>query len=96
LTVQNTGDRRGATVPQLYLISAAGAPLRRLVAFKRVELAPGERRSIEVAVDPRLLARWDVKHHRWWITQGAYVFALGDSATNLGKPGQVQLREGGL
>lgn len=80
--VANEGDRAGATVAQLYLVSRGGAAKRRLVGFRRVELAPGERRRIALDIDPRLLADW--KDGRWTIATGDYGFALGENAEALG------------
>jgi beta-glucosidase len=48
--VTNTGDRAGATVPQLYLVEP-----RRLLGFERVELAPGESRRVSITAEPRVL-----------------------------------------
>ena len=53
-TVTNTGDRDGADVPQLYLTEAAGDERMRLLSFERVELQPGQSRSVRVTADPRL------------------------------------------
>src|SRR5215472_127753 len=57
-TVTNTGDRKGADVPQVYLTSAPDGPRMRLLGFERVELEPGESRTVTVTADPRLLARF--------------------------------------
>jgi beta-glucosidase len=90
-TVKNTGPQAGAVVAQLYLVSAAGTRLQRLAAFRRVALAPRERQTVSVALDPRLLAHWDTAAHRWRIDAGRYVFALGPSAAELGKPAELDL-----
>ena len=58
-TVTNSGGRRGAAVPQTYLISAPDDRRCRLIGFERVELDPGESRTVSVTADPRLLARFD-------------------------------------
>jgi len=84
-TVRNTGQRAGDTVPQLYMVSAAGKPLQRLVAFSRIALDPGQSRVVRMALDPRLLAHWDSTQHRWQIDAGRYGFALGSSAGELGE-----------
>ena len=47
-TVKNTGERAGATVGQVYLVSRDGKTKLRLVGFKRVELAPGESQKVTV------------------------------------------------
>ncbi len=54
-TVTNSGGRRGAAVPQTYLISAPDDRRCRLIGFERVELDPGESRTVIVTADPRLL-----------------------------------------
>jgi beta-glucosidase len=94
--VTNTGLRTGAAVPQLYLVSASGAPLLRLVGFSRVLLQPGERREVTLDVEPRLLAHWDERRRCWQISAGRYVFALGRSSSDLGEPATAMLRAGRL
>jgi beta-glucosidase len=57
--VTNSGERGGADVPQLYLTGASGEKTQRLIGFQRVDLKPGERRTVKLKVDPRLLARFE-------------------------------------
>jgi beta-glucosidase len=78
-TVTNTGDRAGADVPQLYL----SEPRMRLLGFERVELEPGESRSVTLTADPRLLARFDGDAEQWRIEEGECVVALGRAADDL-------------
>lgn len=88
-TVKNTGEREGQDVAQLYLVDAAGKALRRLAAFGKIDLKPGESRELSLNVDPRLLADWD--RHGWLIKGGTYGFALGESASDLGPVVTLQL-----
>jgi beta-glucosidase len=81
-TVKNTGPRDGAATAQLYLVSRAGAPKQRLVGFSRVSLASGASQTIDLTIDPRLLADW--KDGSWVMAGGDYGFALGDDAETLG------------
>jgi beta-glucosidase len=85
-TVTNSGKVAGADVPQVYLTDVAGEPRMRLLAFERLELKPGESKTVTVEADPRLLARFDGKNGlgQWRITEGTYRVALGKSAGNLG------------
>ncbi|AXB45234.1 glycoside hydrolase family 3 N-terminal domain-containing protein [Amycolatopsis albispora] len=58
-TVANTGTRDGATVVQLYGRDEAASvvrPVRQLLTFERVELAPGERRELTFEVPAARLA----------------------------------------
>lgn len=82
-TVTNTGKRSGADVPQVYLTEAPGEKRMRLLGFERVELKPGESRTVTVTADPRLLARFDGAAGQWRISQGMYRVALGRSAGDL-------------
>ncbi|WP_366857050.1 glycoside hydrolase family 3 C-terminal domain-containing protein [Novosphingobium sp.] len=81
-TVANTGQRLGAEVAQLYLVSRAGKPIRRLVGFQRVPLAAGAKQAVNLAIDPRLLADWSDKG--WTMPAGTYGFALGTDAEHVG------------
>src|SRR5262245_53364413 len=78
--VTNTGGRAGAEVAQLYLTAAPGEQRRRLLAFERVELPPGDSRRLTLMADPRLLARLDGPAGRWVITPGAHHIAVASSA----------------
>jgi beta-glucosidase len=89
--VKNTGERTGVAVPQLYLVSAAGQRLERLVGFARIPLEPQENRVVAVTIDSRLLGSWDGKKHRWTILGGDYFFALGVSASDLNDPVSIRL-----
>jgi beta-glucosidase len=82
-TVRNTGLRAGADVPQFYLVAAPGGERVRLLGFERVELEPGESRRVDLAADPRLLARYDTAAGRWRIDGGSYRVALGRAADDL-------------
>ena len=83
--MRNTGQRAGSAVEQLYVApadwKAAGweAP-KRLGAFAKTALKPGEAKSIEVTVDPRLLATYEAANNNWHVTAGVYRIMLGDSS----------------
>jgi beta-glucosidase len=91
LTVRNTGDRAGATVAQLYAVSRDGKARQRLVGFQRVELAPGTQKTVEMVIDPRLLADWDGAG--WTIAAGEYRFASGENALLLDAPVSVRFKK---
>jgi len=78
--VTNTGKVAGDEVVQLYLTDRPGGPARRLLAFGKVSLAPGETRRVALSADPRLIADYDVSGHRWRIAAGRYGVALGEDA----------------
>ncbi|WP_431677863.1 glycoside hydrolase family 3 C-terminal domain-containing protein [Kitasatospora sp. KL5] len=86
LTVANTGGRTGAEVVQLYARThdaPVATPLRRLVGFERIELAPGEERQVSFRVPLAALGRFDPAHGRWTVDPGRHTLAAGASATDL-------------
>ncbi|USI73234.1 beta-glucosidase [Sphingomonas morindae] len=84
-TVTNSGARAGMDVPQVYVSPPAGAGWeapRRLGAFAKVALRPGESRTLSVRVDPRLLATF-AEGRGWSRPAGRYEVALGASSRDL-------------
>jgi beta-glucosidase len=87
VTVRNTGEVVGKHVVQLYVSTTAGParrPLRELRSFAKVELQPGESRTVELVLDRRAFAYWDVDLKDWVVASGAYtVQACADAQTVL-------------
>jgi beta-glucosidase len=87
--IRNTGARTGAEVAQLYLgfPAAAGEPPRRLVGFEKVWLKPGEKRMVEISVDPAAsnhpFSIFDSARQQWKIPGGAYTLMLGTSSSDI-------------
>ena len=93
LTVTNTGKVAGADVPQVYLTEAPDGARLRLLGFERVELKPGESKTVTLQADPRLLARFDGPNGlgQWRIAEGTYRVALGKSAGDVARTAEVTL-----
>jgi beta-glucosidase len=92
LDVENVGSRAGADVPQIYLTSLAGAVCERLIAFQRVELRPGEKRTVTFAVDLRLLAHFNAPAERFVVPPGRYQISAGHSSQDLELHGSFLMR----
>ncbi|MDQ6634390.1 MAG: beta-glucosidase BglX [Gemmatimonadota bacterium] len=96
--VTNTGRVAGEEVVQLYLrdeVASIARPVRELKGFRRVLLAPGERRTVQFTLDVRDLAFYDADM-RHVAEPGAFrVFVGGSSAATrdarftLETPGKV-------
>ncbi|SER70543.1 beta-glucosidase [Streptomyces sp. yr375] len=83
VTVTNTGDRAGKHVVQVYVATAAGPvrrPARELRAFTKLALLPGESRTVELPLDRRAFAYYDVEQSRWAVAPGSYTVQIGESA----------------
>jgi beta-glucosidase len=59
--VRNTGSRAGDEVVQVYVhdrLASVVRPLKRLRGFARVTLAPGEARTVRIALDAKAFTLW--------------------------------------
>ncbi|HXS11079.1 MAG TPA: glycoside hydrolase family 3 C-terminal domain-containing protein [Acidobacteriaceae bacterium] len=85
LTVKNAGARAGAEVAEVYaaLPQSADEPWKRLIAYKKVELAPGESKTVTMDVDPMYESIWDVAAKRWTRPSGEYKVMAGGSSAEL-------------
>jgi beta-glucosidase len=88
-SVRNTGHVRGGEVPQVYadLPAGTGEPPKRLVAFGKVRLDPGEERRITFMIDPQgsshPLGVWDKDLQHWAIVDGKVLVSVGTSSADL-------------
>jgi beta-glucosidase len=92
VTVANTGARRGTEVVQLYVrdeVASVTRPVRELKGFQRVELEPGESRSVTLRVPVNALGFWGPAM-RYIVEPGAFrVFVGSNSAEGLEADFQV-------
>ncbi len=68
LTVTNTGSCAGAEIVQLYVAKQDAKifrPAQELKGFAKVFLAPGESRTVSIALDDKAFRYWNVKTDRW-------------------------------
>jgi len=84
-SIKNVGKRAGKGVAQVYVAPADWkkadweAP-KRLGAFAKADLKPGQSKRFELTVDPRLLAIYEAAGNNWHIKAGAYRLMLGDAS----------------
>jgi beta-glucosidase len=81
-TVRNTGDRAGTEVAQVYveLPQAANEPFKRLVAFERVPLQPGESKQVTLAINPTYMSVFDTAADHFRLEHGDYKVFVGGSS----------------
>jgi beta-glucosidase len=84
-TVRNTGKRAGAEIAQVYagLPAAANEPPRRLVAWEKIPLAPGESKTVTLSLDPKFLSIFNEQKDAWELVPGEYKFYVGGSSRTL-------------
>ncbi len=80
LTVENTGDRTGSDVVQLYVSDPEASvprPRRELKGFEKVSLAPGERRRVTLDLDDRAFAFYSEAARHWVVEPGRFILSVG-------------------
>jgi beta-glucosidase len=96
--LRNTGRLAGKGVVQVYVAPADAqasgweAP-KRLVAFQKLDLQPGASSAFSQAVDPRLLATYEVADDSWRVRAGTYRVLVGQAADDLPLSVDVTLPE---
>jgi len=85
--VTNTGTRTGIETVQLY-VGMPGSTVERapkdLRAFAQVQLEPGARATVRLAVPVRDLAWWDTATGTWQVEPGEVVVQVGRSSADPG------------
>ncbi len=85
VTVRNLGDRAGDEVLQLYVRDVAASltrPVKELRGFARVDLEPGQSRSVTFSLAAEQLAYVDVPG-QWLIEPGEFRLMVGTSSADL-------------
>ena len=86
--VKNTGDRVGKEVVQLYihdLVASSVRPVQQLIAFQKIEIAPGESKTVEFEITESML--------RFWNTECNYISEVGDFEVFVGYADHIYLKD---
>jgi beta-glucosidase len=81
--LENTGDRAGAEVAQVYIgleQSAVDRPVKLLKGFKKVFLQPGEKQQVAIPVKYADLAWYNPERKEWEIEKMEYTAYAGGSS----------------
>jgi beta-glucosidase len=80
--VTNTGQRAGTEVVQLYVrdrISSVTRPVKELKGFQKIQLEPGETKTVALEITPETLAFYDV-HLKHVVEPGEFEIRVGTSS----------------
>jgi beta-glucosidase len=94
LDVTNTGDVAGKEIVQVYVHdrkSGLVRPEKELKGFAKVELQPGETKSISIPLDFRAFAYYHPGYGRWITEEGDFDILIAASATDIRQTLTVRL-----
>jgi beta-glucosidase len=86
LKVKNTGSRAGAEVVELYVHDGHAKidrPVHELKAFRRVELAAGETKTVEFTLDRNAFSYWNPATKAWQADPGTFEIQAGASSRDI-------------
>lgn len=93
-TVENTGKMRGTEICQLYLtdkVSSVSLPGKALKGFSRVELAPGEKKTVEIILTPEHFSLINADMQRV-VEPGLFEISVGPSSATIELKGEVTVK----
>ena len=93
--VQNTGNREGAEVAQVYVgdkHAKVPRPESELKGFVKVNLRPGEKKRVSVTLDSRALSYYDVSGKQWRADAGEFDLLVGRSSAEIELRGKLNLQ----
>ncbi len=91
--IKNTGNRAGAEVVQLYLHDVIGTvvtPVKELRGFEKVQLDPGQTKTVSFAVTPEHMALLD-RHLEWVVEPGTFEVMVGHSSKDIRLKGTFEV-----
>src|SRR5580704_7366589 len=93
-TVKNTGKQTGTEIAEVYaqLPKGADESFKRLAGWSRVTLAPGESKTVTVAIDPRVLQIFNEANNSWSLVPGDYAVFVGPSSDSTPLVGSLVIR----
>jgi beta-glucosidase len=86
LKVRNSGQRAGAEVVELYVHdghSKIDRPVHELKGFQRVEMKPGESKTVQFTLDRAALSYWNPATKAWQADPGTFEVQVGASSRDV-------------
>ncbi|MDR1029055.1 MAG: glycoside hydrolase family 3 C-terminal domain-containing protein [Clostridiales Family XIII bacterium] len=96
--IKNVGWRAGKEIVQLYVrpdpqTAAKGRirPVKELKAFEKIDLAPGEIRTVRFLLERRAFAFYDTEARDWRVNTGNYSILIGASSVDIRAETEIEV-----
>jgi len=86
IKVKNTGNMKGKEIVQVYIRDVESTvirPVKELKGFEKVELAPGEEKTVVIALDRRAFAYYNTEIGNWHVESGEFEILVGRSSADI-------------
>ena len=92
--IWNVGRYKGKEVVQLYVSdneSRISRPLKELKGFTKVELEPGEKKTVSFILDKRSFAYYETAIHDYYVESGDFTVMVGASSNDIRLTQQISV-----
>ncbi len=92
--IKNTGLIKGKETVQLYIEDVACSvprPLKELKGFQKVELEPGQSKTVTFQLNKQHFSFWDPKCKDWLAEKGEFILHLGSSVKDIRLKQEIEL-----
>lgn len=94
-TLKNVGERQGLETAQLYVQDAESSvprPAKELKGFQKVDLKPGESKTVTMRLRKEDFSFWNPATKDWFAEKGKFVIHVGPSSANIKLTKEVELQ----
>jgi beta-glucosidase len=94
VSVKNTGSVAGKETVQIYVKddeSTVIRPAKELKGFAKVELQPGEEKTVTITLDKRAFAYYNVELKDWHVESGTFTIMAGSSSADIALTEKVEV-----
>ena len=84
--MENTGNRSGKEVVQLYVappVTSVSRPVKELRGFEKIELAAGEKKTVSFQLSERAFSYWNAELSDWFVESGDYQIQVCKNANEV-------------
>jgi beta-glucosidase len=86
IDVKNTGTMTGSEVVQLYfnqINASVKTPLKKLIRFERIQLEPGQTKTVSFSIPVKEMGFWDIKNNDIIVESGQFTIMAGSSSQDI-------------
>lgn len=92
--IKNNGKKEAAEVAQVYvgdIECSVKRPQKELKGFEKINLKPGEKRTVKIVLDEEAFAFYDTKSKSFIVEPGEFEILVGNSSANLPLTAKIRL-----
>jgi beta-glucosidase len=92
--LKNIGNMKGMEVAQLYVQdveSSVSRPNKELKGFKKINLEPGENKTIQIKLGKKDFSFWNPQTKSWFAEKGKFIIQIGSSSQDIKLIKEIEL-----